>query len=145
MFPVTDVQGADKHSLSLSNLYCMLSFRYRYEFFWQLCHYHSNRSCKIRQYICWLQVLHVFIRKCHQLFALLSILFSGIHGVYSYELHHSLTNRIPFQNRSRDIFLIDIDQEIQSIILEHNNENSSPAWFVDFLIIKFLTNQQEYL
>lgn len=144
MFPVTDVQGAEKYSLSLSNLF----------------HTVIQISIRILQAIAPLSFkqvmqntpIHLLIagiaflpQENHRLFALFSILFSGIHGVYSYELHHSLTNRIPFQNRSRDIFLVDIDQEIQSIILEHNNENSSPAWFVDFLIIKFLTNQQEYL
>jgi hypothetical protein len=77
-----------------------------------------------------------------------SILLSGSQGVYAFQLSKSLTNRIPFQNRYRDIFLVEIDEEVKQIeyiVLEHNNENSAPAWFVDFVIIKFLTNQQEYL
>jgi hypothetical protein len=77
-----------------------------------------------------------------------SILLSGSQGVYAFQLNRSLTNRIPFQNHYRDIFLVEIDEEIKQIeyiVLEHNNENSSPAWFVDFVIIKLLTNQQEYL
>jgi hypothetical protein len=77
-----------------------------------------------------------------------SILLSGSQGVYSFQLSHSLTNRIPFQNRYRDIFLVEVDEQLEQIeyiALEHNNENSAPAWFVDFVIIKLLTNQQEYL
>jgi len=77
-----------------------------------------------------------------------SILLSGTHGVYSFQLHKSLTNRISFQNRYRDIYLVEVDKEFQQIeyiVLEHNNENSAPAWFVDFVIIKLLINHQEYL
>ena len=35
--------------------------------------------------------------------------------------------------------------EIEYIVLEHNNDNSSPAWFVDFVVVQLLTHQQEYL
>ncbi|CAM4747562.1 unnamed protein product [Rotaria magnacalcarata] len=76
-----------------------------------------------------------------------SILLSGSQGVYAFQLRRSLTNRIPFQNRYRDIFLVKVDEQlhdIQYIVLEHNNENSTPAWFVDFVIIKILLSQQEY-
>ncbi|CAF4400696.1 unnamed protein product, partial [Rotaria magnacalcarata] len=50
--------------------------------------------------------------------------------VYAFQLRRSLTNRIPFQNRYRDIFLVKVDEQlhdIQYIVLEHNNENSTPA------------------
>ncbi|CAF3860635.1 unnamed protein product [Adineta steineri] len=80
-------------------------------------------------------------------FADCSILLSGSQGVYAFQLRKSLTNRIPFQNRYRDIFLVEVDEQlkqIEYIVLEHNNENSSPAWFVDFVVIKLLNNQQEY-
>ncbi|UJR26523.1 hypothetical protein I4U23_007846 [Adineta vaga] len=80
-------------------------------------------------------------------FADCSILLSGSKGVYAFSLHQSLTNRLPFQNRYRDIFLVEVDEhlkQIEYIVLEHNNENSSPAWFVDFVMIKLLNNQQEY-
>ncbi|CAF0913540.1 unnamed protein product [Rotaria sordida] len=76
-----------------------------------------------------------------------SILLSGSQGVYAFQLRKSLTNRIPFQNRYRDIFLVQVDEQlddIEYIVLEHNNENSAPAWFVDFVIIKLLSNKQEY-
>ncbi|CAF2736154.1 unnamed protein product [Rotaria sp. Silwood2] len=76
-----------------------------------------------------------------------SILLSGSQGVYAFQLHKSLTNRIPFQNRYRDIVLVQVDEQlndIEYIVLEHNNENSAPAWFVDFVIIKLLLNKQEY-
>ena len=77
-----------------------------------------------------------------------SIILSGAQGVYAFHLRQSLINRIPFQNRYRDIFLVEVDEqleEIEYIVLEHNNENSAPAWFVDFVVIKLLSNQQEYL
>jgi hypothetical protein len=77
-----------------------------------------------------------------------SIILSGSQGVYAFQLRKSLTNRIPFQNRYRDIFLVEVDEQLQQIeyiVLEHNNENSAPAWFVDFVVIKLLNNQQEYL
>lgn len=77
-----------------------------------------------------------------------SIILSGSQGVYAFHLHQSLTNQIAFQNRFRDLFLVDIDdqlEEIEYIVLEHNNENSAPAWFVDFVMIKLLHNQKEYL
>jgi len=77
-----------------------------------------------------------------------SILLSDSQDVYAFQLHKSLTNRISFQNRYRDIFLVEVDEQlkqIEYIVLEHNNENSAPAWFVDFVVIKLLTNQQEYL
>ncbi len=73
---------------------------------------------------------------------------SGSDGVYSFQLDKSLTNRISFQNRYRDIYLVEVNKEfkqIEYIILEHNNENSAPAWFVEFVIIKLLINHQEYL
>ncbi|CAF3675555.1 unnamed protein product [Rotaria socialis] len=76
-----------------------------------------------------------------------SILLSGSQGVYAFQLRRSLTNRIPFQNRYRDVFLVNVDEQlhdIQYIVLEHNNENSTPAWFVDFVIVKILLSQQEY-
>lgn len=76
------------------------------------------------------------------------ILLAGSQGVYSFQLGKSLTNRISFQNRNRDIFLVEIDEQlkqIEYIVLEHNNENSAPAWFVEFVVIKLLKNQQEYL
>ncbi|CAF3494199.1 unnamed protein product [Rotaria sp. Silwood1] len=76
-----------------------------------------------------------------------SILLSGSQGVYAFQLRRSLTNPIPFQNRYRDIFLVKVDEQlndIEYVVLEHNNENSSPAWFVDFVIIKLLLNKQEY-
>ena len=77
-----------------------------------------------------------------------SIILSGPQGVYAFHLRQSLTNQIAFQNRFRDFFLVDIDEqleEIEYIVLEHNNENSAPAWFVDFVMIKLLRNQKEYL
>lgn len=77
-----------------------------------------------------------------------SIILSGPQGVYAFHLCQSLTNQIAFENRCRDVFLVDIDDqfdEIEYIVLEHNNENSSPAWFVDFVLIKFLHNAKEYL
>lgn len=77
-----------------------------------------------------------------------SIILSGSQGVYAFRLRQSLTNRIPFQNRYRDVFLVDVDEQLEQIeyiVLEHNNENSAPAWFVDFVVIELLTNQQEYL
>jgi hypothetical protein len=77
-----------------------------------------------------------------------SIILSGSQGVYAFQLRKSLTNRISFQNRYRDIFLVEVDEQLEQIeyiVLEHNNENSAPAWFVDFVVIKLLNNQQEYL
>ena len=77
-----------------------------------------------------------------------SILLSGSKGVYAFPLHKSLTNRIPFQNHYRDIFLVEVDEQLKQIeyvVLEHNNENSAPAWFVDFVVVKLLNYQQEYL
>ncbi|CAF0759923.1 unnamed protein product, partial [Didymodactylos carnosus] len=75
------------------------------------------------------------------------ILLSGPQGVYAFQLRKSLTNRIPFENRCRDIFLVEVDNELRQleyVVLEHNNENAAPAWYVDFVVIKLLNHQQEY-
>lgn len=77
-----------------------------------------------------------------------SITLSGSQGVYAFPLRYSLTNQIAFQNRYRDLFLVEVDEQlhdIEYIVLEHNNENSAPAWFVDFVLVKLLSSQQEYL
>jgi hypothetical protein len=79
---------------------------------------------------------------------LTSILLSGSQGVFTFRLDHSLTNRYAFQQCSRDIFLVHVDehlQDIEYVILEHNNDNSAPAWFVDFVVIRLFVNDQEYL
>ena len=54
---------------------------------------------------------------------------------------------MPFENRSRDVFLVHVDEQltnVEYVVLEHNNENSAPAWFVDFIYIKLLANDEEY-
>jgi hypothetical protein len=77
-----------------------------------------------------------------------SILLCGNRQVFAFQLRRSLTNAVPFQRCYRDLFFVELDHQLETIeyiALEHNNENSAPAWFVESVLVQLTDHQREFL